>query len=237
MHTICLHGSSLKTGPSSSIISKLVCDRSGALAYFYFDFRDDQKQDMRGLLSSCIFQLADKDQRYHTILTTFYEENSNSHLEPPTDILMLCLKSMIHSSQILFLIIDAFDECTERSDLGTFISNLINMNHSSLRLLVTSRIDYDIQKIMCTHHAHYVHLNEDPGHAKDISAYVRARLSDSIFSDLDWPRHVREHAEQALISKANGMCELSSSYVTPHLITSQVLVGQPSARHVKTLLS
>src|SRR6266705_1055860 len=60
---------------SSAIIEDIrTLQKSGlaSLAFFYCDFRDDQKKDRRGLLSSLLVQLCDQSDAYSTFLSDFY---------------------------------------------------------------------------------------------------------------------------------------------------------------------
>ena len=60
---------------SSTIIQEVeVMRKSGlvSLAFYYHDFREDQKKHLRGLLSSILFQLYAQSDSYHDILSTFY---------------------------------------------------------------------------------------------------------------------------------------------------------------------
>ena len=61
---------------SSAIIEDIrTSQKSGlaSLAFFYCDFRDDQKKDRRGLLSSLLVQLGEQSDTYSAILSKFYE--------------------------------------------------------------------------------------------------------------------------------------------------------------------
>ena len=42
-----------------------------SLAIFFYDFREDKKKDLTGLLSSVLFQLCDQSDSYHDILSYF----------------------------------------------------------------------------------------------------------------------------------------------------------------------
>jgi hypothetical protein len=42
-----------------------------SLAMYYYDFRENQKKDLRGLLSSVLFQLCDQSDSYYNIVSTF----------------------------------------------------------------------------------------------------------------------------------------------------------------------
>jgi len=60
---------------SSTIIQEVeVMRKSGlaSLAFYYHDFREDQKKHLRGLLSSMLFQLCAQSDSYHDILSNFY---------------------------------------------------------------------------------------------------------------------------------------------------------------------
>ena len=55
-----------------------------SLAFFYHDFREDQKRDLRGLLSSVLFQFCDQSGSYYDILSKFYSTH-RSGVENPSD--------------------------------------------------------------------------------------------------------------------------------------------------------
>ena len=60
---------------SSAIIEDVrTLQKSGlaSLGFFYCDFRDDQKKDQRGLLSSLLVQLCEQSDAYSAILSDFY---------------------------------------------------------------------------------------------------------------------------------------------------------------------
>ncbi len=48
------------------------------MAYYYFDFRDDTKQDRYGLLSSLIFQLSAESDSCCDILSKLYSSNNHT---------------------------------------------------------------------------------------------------------------------------------------------------------------
>src|SRR5260221_5217746 len=62
--------------PSSSIIQdiqSMYAAGQASLAFFYCDFREDQKKDGRGLLSSLLVQLCGQSDAYYDALFKFYE--------------------------------------------------------------------------------------------------------------------------------------------------------------------
>jgi hypothetical protein len=50
-----------------------------SLTYFFYDYRDDQKKNLHGLLSLALFQLCVQSDPYYDILSTFY----SSHYHGP----------------------------------------------------------------------------------------------------------------------------------------------------------
>ena len=48
-----------------------------SLAFFYCDFREDQKKDLRGLLSSLLVQLCHQSDSYYDVLFKFYTEHAH----------------------------------------------------------------------------------------------------------------------------------------------------------------
>ena len=88
-----------------------------SLAFFYCDFRDDQKRDMRGLLSSLLVQLCHQSDSYCEVLSKFYFEHANGSRYPGDDALAGCLKDLLKlpGHAPVFLIVDALDECPNAS--------------------------------------------------------------------------------------------------------------------------
>ncbi|KAI0262276.1 hypothetical protein BGY98DRAFT_1182286, partial [Russula aff. rugulosa BPL654] len=109
-----LHGKpgSGKSILCSTIIQDVVALRDAQLAsmaYFYFDFRDTNKQNRRDLLPSLITQLSDQSHRHCDILNGLYLKHGSGAQKPSEDELIQCLKDMltIPDQQPVYLIIDA----------------------------------------------------------------------------------------------------------------------------------
>ena len=84
-----------------------------SLAFFYCDFRDDQKKDQRGLLSSLLVQLCEQSDAYSSILSDFYVAHGDGSQHPSDGDLVKCLKDMLKlpGQATIYIIIDALDEC------------------------------------------------------------------------------------------------------------------------------
>jgi hypothetical protein len=83
---------------SSTIVeaTEAVSDAESALmAYYYFDFRDTAKQDIRGLLTSLLTQLSTKSDRFGSILSNLYSKHDSGSRQPVNHALQQCLVEML----------------------------------------------------------------------------------------------------------------------------------------------
>ena len=128
-----------------------------SLAFYYYDFREDEKKDRHRLLSSVLFQLCDQSNSYHDILSTFYSTHSHSTQGPSDDELSRCLKELLELPEQppVYLIVDALDECPSTTNLLSscekvlvFFEDLIESKIPSLRICVTSRPEVDIKLVL-----------------------------------------------------------------------------------------
>src|SRR5260221_3665229 len=100
---------------SSTIIEEIeAMQTSGlaSLAIYYYDFREDQKKDLRGLLSSVVFQLCHQSNSYCDIVSSFYARHCDGARSPSDGELVRRLKDLMKlpGQAPIFLIIDALDE-------------------------------------------------------------------------------------------------------------------------------
>src|ERR1700755_2535702 len=115
------------------------------MAYFYFDFRDINKQNRCDLLPSLVTQLSDQSHRHCNILNDVYLKHRNGAQKPSEDGLIECLKDMVTlpDQQPVYFIIDALDECPDTSGLPSpreqllcLLSRLVGLSPLNLRLCV-----------------------------------------------------------------------------------------------------
>ena len=84
--------------PSSAIIENIrhmAEDRSTILAYYYFDFQDTAKRDLRGLLSSLLMQLTECSVGCWDVLNQLYTTCRDGSEQPSEAALAGCLKDML----------------------------------------------------------------------------------------------------------------------------------------------
>ena len=153
-----------------------------SLAIFYYDFREDEKKDLRGLLSSILFQLCDQSDSYYAILSTLYSTHRNGARSPSDDELIRCLKDLLGlpGQAPIYLIIDALDECpntslpSHRDQVLVLLEDLVNSNLPNLRICVTSRPETDIKPILEPLTFRSVSLHDERGQKEDIESYIKS---------------------------------------------------------------
>jgi hypothetical protein len=103
------------------------------MGYYYFDFRETRKQDVRGLLASLIAQLCAKSDSCHDILSELYSKNDAGSQQPNNHSLTECLKKMIQLPRqpMIYIIVDALDECPNSGILNTAREKVLELLRSS----------------------------------------------------------------------------------------------------------
>ena len=204
------------TFTSSSVIQDVqeMCQTGLAtLAFFYFDFRDINKQDARSLLSSLLIQLCCESDNYSKILSSRYSTHGNGTRQPSMEVLMECLKDMLNlpGQGELYIVVDALDECpsfpgypTPREQVLAILRELVILRLPHVHLCFTSRPEADIRDVMEVLADHNVSLYEQSGQNQDISDYIEFIFS----SDRQlkrWKEEDRQFAKEALLRGAQGM--------------------------------
>ena len=189
--------------------------RSGlaSLAIYYFDYREDKKKDLYGLLSSVLFQLCQQSDSHYLILSTFYSTHLDIAQTPRDDELIRCLVDLLKlpGSQPIYLIIDALDECPSTSSLSSprekllwLLEDLVEMQLPNLRICVTSRLEIDIKSILEPLAFRSVSLHDASGQQKDIADYIGSIVSTNKKMK-NWSPHYKQLVIDVLTRKADGM--------------------------------
>ena len=154
-----------------------------ALGYFYCDFREYQKRDRRGILSSLLWQLGEQSDAYSAILSDFYEAHGHGIRHASDRLLTGCLEDMLTSLGWVpvYIIIDALDECSTTTDIPSprenvlnLVKDLVNLGIRNLRICVTSRQEYDIETTLKPLAFHSISLEGESGQVKDIAEYIES---------------------------------------------------------------
>ena len=184
-----------------------------SLAMYYYDFREDKKKDLRGLLTSVLFQLCDQSNSYHPIFSTFYSTHLNGAQTSSDDELIRCLIDLLKlpGSRQVYLIVDALDECpstsslsSPREELLSLLEDLVEAQLPNLRICVTSRPEVDIETLLEPLAFRSVSLQDAPGQKKDIRDYIESIVGTNKKMQ-NWSSHHKQLVTDVLTTRADGM--------------------------------
>jgi hypothetical protein len=184
-----------------------------SLAIYYYDFREDQKKDLHGLLSSVLFQLCDQSIAYYNIISTFYSTHRHGAQSPSDKDLLHCLTDLLNlpGQPPVYLMVDALDECPSTSALSSprervlsLLEDLIEAQFPNLRICVTSRPETDIKAILEPLTFRSVSLHKESGQNEDIKNYIESIVNTN--KDMqNWNLDLRQLVIDVLTERADGM--------------------------------
>lgn len=201
---------------SSTIIEDIYHIRKSglaSLAFFYCDFRDDDKKNLRGLVSSLLVQLCHSSDSYSAILSDFYSEHDNGSRHPSDKALIECLKRMLKypGQAPVYIIIDALDECpntfgtpTPREKVLGFVEELVDLGLGNLHICITSRFEADITTSLVPSLFHQISLDDESGQIQDIVTYVNFVINTDRRMR-NWRAADKELVIEVLTKKSDGM--------------------------------
>ena len=184
-----------------------------SMAYFYFDFKDVDKQRLHNLLPSLLIQLAAGSDPCCDILSRLYSAHDRGAQQPCDRAMVECLKEMLilNAQGPTYVILDALDECPKtstipppREEVLEFVDELVGLQLPNLHICVTSRPEPDIQAILEPLTASPVSLHDETGQQEDIANYV-ASVVDSDRRTRRWRKEDKDLVIKALTEKADGM--------------------------------
>ena len=188
---------------------------NASMAYFYFDFRDANKQGLRDLVCSLLTQLSAHSAPHCEILSSLYSDHDEGKKQPSDGDLTNCLRKMLTlpNQHPTFLIIDALDESpnmpgipSPRERVLQFARELAEICVPNLRMCVTSRPEIDIRKVLEPLTSRRVSLHDQSGQKEDIADYVRSVVYSSSEQIMRrWRMEDKELVIRILSEQANGM--------------------------------
>ena len=200
---------------SSTIIEDIISMRKAGLAsiaFFYCDFREEEKMGLRGLISSLLSQLCHQSDPYCDMLSKFYSEHTKDMRPPSEDELAGCLKDLLKlPGAPVYIIVDALDECpnissipSPRSKVLNLLEDLIGSKFSNLYICVTSRPEADIKDVLDPLIFLCVSLHDQSEQKKDIEEYIKSVINTHSTSRR-WKAEHKELVVDVLTEKADGM--------------------------------
>ena len=188
---------------------------SAILAYFYFDFRDLDKQTCHHLLLSLVSQLSTRSSPCCDILNRVYETHEKGTRQPSDDTLKECLVEMLRlpGQGPIFIVLDALDECPDssgfpspRDEVLQLVKELVELRLQELHICTTSRPEVDIRAVLEPLAFRSVSLHDESGQKTDIADYVRSavKLSPSMAMKR-WRDDDKDLVIDTLTDRADGM--------------------------------
>ncbi|KAF8274623.1 hypothetical protein EI94DRAFT_471554 [Lactarius quietus] len=194
-------------------IDRLCAAGLALMAYYYFDFRNTDKQNRRGLLSSLLCQLCAESDPCYGILSRLYSAHAGGTREPSDNALARCLMDMLRleGQPAIYIIVDALDECPNSSGMPTprekvleFLELIIDCELPNVHLCVSSRPEFDIRSVLEPLTPFRLSLHYEAGQKKDILDYV----TTVVHSDRRmryWRAPEKQLVIDALSERADGM--------------------------------
>jgi hypothetical protein len=184
-----------------------------SIAYFYFDFRDIDKQKLRNLLPSLLLQLSARSDPRCDVLSQLYSTHGRGVRKPSDRAMIECLKEMLSldAQGPTYIIMDAIDECPITSSVPSpqeevleLVEELVGLHLPNVHICVTSRPELDIRTVLEPIAPNAVSLHDESGQKQDIADYVRSFVhSDRRMRK--WREQDKELVIRTLPEKAEGM--------------------------------
>jgi len=184
-----------------------------SLGFFYCDFRDDDKKNLRGLVSSLLVQLCDYSNCYSAILSNFYSAHGGGLRQASDDKLIRCLRDVLRlpKQAPVYIIIDGLDECpntfgmpSPREKVLEFLKDLVTSRLQNVHICITSRPEVDITMALNPLPFHTISLHDEIGQKQDIVNY----LNSIVHTDpkmKKWRAEDKDLVIDVLRRKADGM--------------------------------
>jgi hypothetical protein len=201
---------------SSAVIQDIdTMRRAGlaSLAYYYCDFRDDEKKDLRGLVSSLLAQLCHQSDSHCDMVSKFYSKHAKGSGCPSDAALVLCLEGILKlpGQTPVYLIVDALDEFSTTSDMPParekvlmFVRQLTTSKYPNLRICVTSRLERDLSVVLESLSFRSISLHDESGQKGDIASYIKSVVHTDPKMQA-WRAGDKELVINVLTHKVDGM--------------------------------
>jgi hypothetical protein len=183
------------------------------MAYFYFDFRDVDKQKLHNLLPSLLLQLSARSDPCCDILSRLYSLHDRGLQKPSDRAMVECLKEMLtlEAQGPTYIIMDALDECpitstipSPREEVLDLVDELVRLHLPNVHICVTSRPEHDIQAILKDLTLRVVSLHDESGQREDMADYV-ASFVRTDRKVRRWREEDKDLVIKTLLEKADGM--------------------------------
>jgi hypothetical protein len=189
-------------------------DPAKSLAFFFFDFRDEQ-QDPVNMVKSLLSQFLNRCDSVPDAVRSLHATCENGRRKASQQQLLQALRDTLELLPEPFVVLDTLDECSSCDTLFDIVREMRSWGKIALRVLLTSRKEITIEEAL----EDVVPANDRTcleSHLvdKDIVTYVQETLAkDKGFGRWQGKPEIQSEIEKTLGRKANGMYGLSSPHV------------------------
>lgn len=176
------------------------------VAFFFFSFNDDFKQDTSAMLRTLVLQLSGQLKDNYQHLSSLHGNYGNAM--PPDQALVDCLHQLVRAFDDVYILLDALDESPRGKHRGGVLQTIAEIRkwrEPGLHILVTSREETDIPDELDASQHETVSLKNDSVN-RDITAFISKHLRENRRLRT-WEKH-HEQIEIALTKGAKGVCVL-----------------------------
>jgi hypothetical protein len=206
-----------KTVLTSSIVEDLHLEPSPGpstlpgpiLLYFFFDFREVEKQTVEEMACSLAYQLYIQDKNFQQPLDSLLKACDDGHQKPTAEqLLEPIMKYSLAADRKVYIILDALDECTlPRRELLAWVEKVATCTYHKIHLLATSRKEPDIDLILGRTNLMDQSIAVQTGVVdEDIGAYILHRLrTDAGFKRWEYRKDLQQMIQESLMRMSDGM--------------------------------
>lgn len=159
---------------------------SVAILFFFCDHRDQNKKTLEGFLMTLARQGAQQsDECLRQAQQLFEEKNKDSDRPLNVAEYISLVKTFLGTFDQVFVIIDALDEASDKESIVEAAIDLLNLpkgsanlNSGLVKVLFTSREDFQIRRILQS--VSYVRLALDESIHEDVELYVKMDIQRRI---------------------------------------------------------
>ncbi|KAF8147530.1 hypothetical protein K438DRAFT_482651 [Mycena galopus ATCC 62051] len=194
---------------SSTVIEEIVraCPEPSAVAYFYFDFRNERQRRMDIMLRSIVWQLSGRSPFPYRSLCQLHKTLGKGTILPQHGDLLGVLTDLLSEFDRTCIVIDGLDECnkTNWKHLIKFIHSLCHPAKNAPHLLFTSQPFEEFQTAFKD--APFIELGSQVSN-DDIRSFVGSEVTrvGNWASDDNYAKNVTEQ----IVQKSHGMFRMAA---------------------------
>ncbi|CAM1509295.1 Fc.00g030340.m01.CDS01 [Cosmosporella sp. VM-42] len=173
------------------------------IAFFFFTFNDESKQDASAMLRALILQLSSQLADNHSLLSRLHDSYRNA--SPPDPALIDCLHQLVRAFKDVYIVLDALDESPRskhRDNMLQCLAELRAWSEPGLHIIVSSRDEVDIREDLEALPKETIKMKND-SIDRDIASFISEHLHKNRRLR-KWDEH-HARIETALTTRAKGV--------------------------------